>query len=63
MLALSNNPNKIFSKEIVLKYNLGAYSTTQKAISTFINEGIIENINNRYEFSDPIFKLFLIRNL
>ncbi|MBU0559620.1 MAG: ATP-binding protein [Bacteroidetes bacterium] len=61
--ALCNSPNRIFSREITEKFNLGANSTTQKAINSFIEDGIIEQFNNKYEFSDPIYKLFLLKYL
>lgn len=63
LVALCNSVTGIFSKELTQKFGLGANSTTQKAISTFINDGIIEQFNNKYEFSDPIYKLFLLKNL
>lgn len=63
LYALCNSPKGIFSKEVTNKYNLGANSTTQKAIKSFIEEGIIEHFNDRYEFSDPIYKLFLLQYL
>lgn len=61
--ALSNSNKGIFAKETIDKFNLGANSTTQKAISTFIEEGIIEKFNNELLFSDPIYKMFLKENL
>jgi AAA+ ATPase superfamily predicted ATPase len=60
---LCNSSVGIFSKEITEKYGLGASSTTQKAINSFIDEGIIEQINKSYIFSDPIYKLFLLKYL
>ncbi len=61
--ALSCSNSGIFSKETTIKFNLGANSTTQKAIASFIEDGIIEQFNNKLVFSDPIFKEFLIRYL
>ena len=46
-------------KQTSLTYDLGAVSSTQKALKSFINQGIIERINNKYEFSDPIYSMFL----
>ncbi len=63
LIALCHSSTGLFSKEVTKKFNLGANSTTQKAISSFITEGIIEHFNDNYEFSDPIFRLFLIKNL
>lgn len=61
--ALCNSSTGIFSKEVNDKYNLGANSTTQKALLSFIEDGIIEAHNNSYEFTDPIYKLFLTKYL
>ncbi|HED38325.1 MAG TPA: ATP-binding protein [Ignavibacteria bacterium] len=63
LYALSNSASGIFSKETSSKYTLGPNSTTQKAINSFIENGIIERFNNRFEFSDPFYKLFLLTNL
>ena len=61
--ALSCSNNGIYAKETIKKFNLGANSTTQKAIATFIDDGIIEKYNNELLFSDPIYKMFLEENL
>ncbi|MBL1214490.1 MAG: ATP-binding protein [Ignavibacteriae bacterium] len=61
--ALSSSDKGVYSKEITQKFNLGANSTTQKAVASFIEDGIIEQFNNKLEFSDPIFKEFLRKNL
>jgi AAA+ ATPase superfamily predicted ATPase len=61
--ALCTSSLGIYSREATEKYNLGAISTTQKAIATFVEEGIVEQFKNTYEFSDPIYKLFLLRYL
>jgi len=63
LFALSHAVDEIFSKSTTEKYRLGPVSTTQKALDTFIEEGMIERINNKYHFSDPIFKLFLMHHL
>jgi len=63
LFALSHGVDEVFSKSTAEKYRLGPASTTQKALDTFIEEGIIERINNKYHFSDPIFMLFLQHNL
>ncbi len=57
--ALSHNVKELFSKQTSTKYNLGAVSTTQKALEVFIEDGIIERSSGKYEFSDPIYKLFV----
>ncbi|MFZ1292533.1 MAG: ATP-binding protein [Melioribacteraceae bacterium] len=61
--ALCHSSIGIFSKEVTEKFSLGANSTTQKAISSFIEDGIIEPFENKYEFADPIYKLFLLKYL
>jgi AAA+ ATPase superfamily predicted ATPase len=63
LYALSLSVEEIFSKSITAKFNLGAVSTTQKALDSFISDGIIERINKNYEFSDPIYKMFLQQHL
>ncbi|MCF6269711.1 MAG: ATP-binding protein [Melioribacteraceae bacterium] len=61
--ALSCSDSGIFSKESIQKYDLGAISTTQKAIASFVEDGIVEKFNDKLLFADPLFKEFLIRNL
>lgn len=61
--ALSFTSSEIFSKKVNEQYDLGATSTTQKAIDVFIDDGIIEKFNANYEFSDPIFKMFIKRKI
>ncbi len=63
LFALSNAVDEVFSKDTSQKYRLGAVSTTQKALETFVEDGLVERIHNKYHFSDPIFKLFLQHNL
>ena len=63
LFALSWSADELFSKQTILKYNLGAASSTQKAIERFIEDGIIERDKGKLEFSDPIFKEFLKKNL
>ncbi|MDZ7742728.1 MAG: hypothetical protein U5Q03_13510 [Bacteroidota bacterium] len=60
---LSQVKRGLFSDEIARKYNLGAASSTQKALDSFIEEGIIERNNAVYEFSDPFFKKFIQNNI
>ncbi len=61
--ALSNSSREIFSRNVSEQYNLGATSTTQKALDVFIDDGIIEKFNTNYEFSDPIYKTFIKREI
>ena len=61
--ALSKTGKELFSKDAANTYNLGAVSSTQKAIDTFINNGLIERIEGKYAFSDPFFRMFINRNI
>ena len=63
LYAISNSVVEIFSKQTALKYNLGAVSSTQRALEVFIENGIIEHTKEKYEFSDPIYKMFIVRQL
>ncbi len=63
LFALSQSVTELFSKRTTDKYNLGAVSSTQKALEAFIDDGIIERSEGRYEFSDPFFRTFIDRNL
>jgi uncharacterized protein len=59
--ALAKDGQNIFSADYNQKHRLSAASSTQKAVSLFIQSGIIEKYDNQYEFSDPFFKCFLLR--
>ncbi len=61
--ALSQSVKEIYSKQTTLTFDLGAVSSTQKAIGVFIEDGIIEQNQPNYEFADPIFKKFVKRVL
>ncbi|MDA3859635.1 MAG: ATP-binding protein [Melioribacteraceae bacterium] len=63
LFALASSVTELFSRDTEKSYNIGPSSTTQKAIASFIDEGIIEQFGNSYEFSDPFFKMFLKANL
>ena len=63
LFALSNAVSGLFSKNTAEKYGLGASSSTQKALETFLDDGIIEHITGKYEFSDPFYKIFVQRHL
>ena len=63
LYTISNHLTELFSRQATLCYNLGAVSSTQKALDVFIEDGIVERTNNHYEFSDPIFKYFISSNL
>ncbi|HPC35536.1 MAG TPA: ATP-binding protein [Candidatus Marinimicrobia bacterium] len=59
--ALAKTGLNIFSKEYANTFHLSAPSTTQKAISSLINSGIIEKKENEYSFCDPFFKWYILR--
>jgi len=61
--ALSQSVIELFSKHTTDKFNLGAVSSTQKALESFIEDGIVERIGKKYEFSDPFYRRFIQRNL
>ena len=63
LYVLSCGVQGIFSKETTYNYNLGSVSTTQKALNVFIEDGLVEKIDNYYILSDPLFKLFINNNL
>ena len=58
--ALCQSGEKIFSTAYSKTYNLGASSSTQRAVQKLIQNGHIENEGDRYIFSDPFFQLFLL---
>ncbi|NQU35954.1 MAG: ATP-binding protein [Bacteroidetes bacterium] len=61
--AIAHNERELLSGEAAQKYNLGAVSTTQKALESFIDDGLVERNNTQYEFSDPFFKMFVLKNI
>ena len=63
LFALSQSASELFSKKTAKDFGLGAVSSTQKAIDVFINDGIIERNQSKYDFSDPIYKKFINRHL
>ena len=63
LYTISQSVTELFSKHTTSKYNLGAVSSTQKAIEAFIEDGIIERVQGKYEFSDPVYKIFINRHL
>ncbi|MBK5246934.1 MAG: hypothetical protein JJE49_06700 [Peptostreptococcaceae bacterium] len=63
LYTLSQSVTELFSSQTTKNYDLGAASSTQKALDVFIDDGIIEQNQNKYEFSDPIYKVFVSRFL
>ncbi len=58
--ALAHENTGIFSKDYAEKYRLSSTSTTQKAITVLLKEGVIEKHADTYSFTDPFFKRFLL---
>ena len=54
---------ELLAKETAKKYDLGAASTTQKALDSFVEDGLIERTGTKYEFSDPFFRRFVLQNI
>ena len=63
LFAISQSVNELFSKQVANKFQLGAVSSTQRAIEVFIEDGIVERVQNKFEFSDPMYKIFINRYL
>lgn len=63
LFAISNSTGEMFSKQTSLSFDLGPTSTTQKALEVFVEEGIVEKIRGKFESSDPVYKLFIQRQL
>lgn len=63
LYTLSQSVTELFSNQTTKNYDLGAASSTQKALDVFIDDGIIEKNQSNYEFSDPIYKVFISRYL
>lgn len=60
--ALIKSREKIFSEEYRKNYDLGATSSTQRALERLIELEIVEKNEGRIEFTDPFFPVFLLRN-
>ena len=63
LLAISRDAKELYSDSTSRTYELGAASSTQKSLEVLINEGIIEKHNQHYDFSDPLYKMFIQKNL
>ncbi len=57
--ALCEMPDEIFSKETAGRFNLGAVSSTQKALEVLIEQGVVDKVNKKYLFTDPIYSQFI----
>jgi hypothetical protein len=61
--ALLTEEENIFSGSFTKRHSLSGVSSTQKAISGLVQEGIVEKSGNRYFISDPFFKRFLVSKI
>ncbi len=59
LIALTCSGENIFSSHFTRQYRLSAASTTQKAVLSLMDSGIIDKNNNTYFISDPFFKRYL----
>jgi hypothetical protein len=59
LIALLEGGNEVYSKKFAEKHRLSSVSSTQRAISRLINEGILEKEQKGFQFSDPFFKRYL----
>ncbi|MCD6347196.1 MAG: ATP-binding protein [Bacteroidales bacterium] len=57
--ALCDIQDTIFSQAISKKHNLRSASSTQKALESLLEQGVIEKINKNYLFTDPLYRLFI----
>jgi len=63
LYAISKSGERLFSQKTTKTYDLGATSSTQKALDVLIEEGIIERKKDTYYISDPVYRIFITRNL
>ena len=59
--AIAENGENVFSADYASTYRLSATSTTQKALTGMLEQGIIEKVNGVYFIGDPFFKRFISR--
>ena len=59
--ALSISGQNVLSNEYSRRFRLSAASTTQKALAGLIENGIIEKNRGIYNFTDPFFRLYILR--
>jgi AAA+ ATPase superfamily predicted ATPase len=57
--ALSREQQLVYSYDFMKKYDLGAVSSTQRAVDKLINLGILDKEKDTYSFSNPFFLTFL----
>jgi AAA+ ATPase superfamily predicted ATPase len=57
--ALASETDQIFSHSYMKKYDLGAVSSTQRAVESLINLGILERDEDQVLFSNPFFRMYI----
>ncbi len=57
--ALVHQKESIFSREYAEKFGLSSVSSTQRALNSLMEAGIIEKLEERFGFCDPFFPLYL----
>ncbi len=62
LYALSQT-KEVFSKDSVLKYNLGTSSSVQASLRALIKNGMVHKDEAEYYIADPFFKIWLQRNI
>ncbi|KAF0126994.1 MAG: ATPase (AAA+ superfamily) [Elusimicrobia bacterium] len=54
---------KLYSGEIAEGYKLGPLSSVQVSVGLLLKKGLIEKENGGYVFSDPFFKIWVLKNM
>ncbi|HOX77096.1 MAG TPA: ATP-binding protein [Bacteroidales bacterium] len=57
--ALTSEQDQIYSQNFMKKYDLGAVSSTQRAVESLTNSGILEKDQEAVYFSNPFFRQYL----
>ncbi|ADB58236.1 AAA family ATPase [Archaeoglobus profundus] len=61
LVALSKGETDLYSAEFLQKYGFKRASNVQVAIKGLLKKEIISKVGNKYEISDPFFKLWILR--
>lgn len=57
-----NLGEKLYSHEVIERNKLGPAPTVQVSLTLLIEKGILEKENGGYAFSDPFFRLWVLKN-
>jgi hypothetical protein len=57
--ALASETDQIFSHDYMKKYDLGAVSSTQRAVISLVNAGILEREGEHIYFSNPFLRIYI----